>query len=372
MMQAGYPFVSVIVPIRNEAEHIEQCLSALDAQDYPRSSFEVVVLDGESDDDTRAIVERFCSTSSLNIRLLNNPARRTAPGLNLGIRHAQGTVIVRVDGHSVVAKDFLRSSLAALARSGADCVGGPIQSVGFGFWGRAIATAMSSRFGVGNAAFRVSKREQWTDTVAFAAYRREVFDKLGGFREDLDGGEDDEFNYRLISQGGRILLAPEIQSTYIVRSSLRALARQYFRYGMAKTVVLSAHPQLARFRHLIPPLFALAVAMGTCLVLAGIAGPVIGIAAAYSSANVVATLSLVKRAGWTNALALPVVFTVLHMAYGFGFWIGVFRFRRGQGGERTATGPDSLARNEYLRGQESQRGQRPPAEIARGSGRSRL
>jgi succinoglycan biosynthesis protein ExoA len=333
-MQESRPFVSVIVPVRNEERHIERCLAALGEQDYPRDRFEVIVVDGESTDRTRPLVERFIAESTLNITLLPNPARRTAPGLNAGLQRARGDVIIRVDGHCFVAPDFITESVAALQWSGADCVGGPITSVGDGFWGRAIAVAMSSRFGVGGAAFRVSAREQWTDTVAFGAYRRGLFDALGGFREDLDGGEDDEFNYRLLAAGGRILMTPSIRSTYIVRSSPVAALRQYFRYGRAKAAVLAAHPGQTRPRQLAPPAFVAALGAAGALALGGVRRPLDALLGAYGAATALATALEGRRCGLPSALGLPFAFFALHLGYGAGFFTGLAGLARTRAARR--------------------------------------
>ncbi len=245
------PFVSVLVPVRNEARYIERCLRSLAEQDYPRDRFEVLVIDGRSDDATRELVSHFAAESTLDVRLLDNPRRKTAAGLNRGLDEARGEVIVRVDGHATVAEDYLSRGVFALFDTGADCVGGVIEAVGDTRMGQAIAIAMSSRFGVGGVAFRVGG-EGPVETVAFGAYRRDVFDRIGRFTEDIDKGEDDEFNYRLCDAGGRILLVPEMRAQYTVRGSLRGLARQYFGYGRAKPAVLARHPSQARTRQFAP------------------------------------------------------------------------------------------------------------------------
>src|SRR4030042_353336 len=201
----GLPFVSVLIPMRNEERHIEVCLHSLARQDYPHERFEVLVLDGASSDRSRGLVEEFAAGEDLNLRLIDNPGRTTARGLNLGIAHARGDIIARVDAHAAVAPDFLRQSVDALTTTDADGVGGPIESVGRGLIGEAIAIAMSSPFGVGNAHFRYSREAQYTDTVAFPAYRRQIFDRIGPFAEDVNYGEDDEFHYRLGDDGGRVL-----------------------------------------------------------------------------------------------------------------------------------------------------------------------
>jgi len=321
------PFVSVIVPVRNEEGYIGRCLFALAAQNYPRERLEVIVLDGGSTDGTVAEIEGAVAASGLPCQLRPNPGRTTAAGLNLGIAGARGEVIIRVDGHTRVDPTFVAASVRALQRSGADAVGGPVRTLGEGVVGRAIALAMSSPFGVGNAAFRYSQREQWSDSVPFAAYRRQVFDRVGRFAEDIDRGEDDEFNYRLRDHGGRILLTPEIGGDYFSRADFGGLLRQYWGYGLAKAAVLSRHPGRLSWRHLAPPAFVLAVAGGgllgivdrRCRRLAAL------VATAYAIANAAATLRLAARGHRDEAPYLPLAFATIHAGAGAGFIAGAAR-----------------------------------------------
>ena len=245
------PFISILVPVRNEERYIERCLYSIARQDYPRSRFEVLVIDGQSTDRTKLIVSRFAAESTVDLRLLQNARYRTAAGMNIGLAEARGEVIVRVDGHASIEPDFLSRSVEALYETRADCVGGVIESEGDTYMGRAIALAMSSRFGVGGASFRTGG-EGPVDTVAFGAYRREVFDRIGGFAEDIDKGEDDELNYRLRDHGGTIVLVPGIRARYTVRGDLRSAWRQYIGYGQAKPEVLRRHPAQAQARQLVP------------------------------------------------------------------------------------------------------------------------
>ena len=317
----GQPFVSVLIPMRNEERHIESCLRSLARQDYPRERFEVLVLDGASSDRSRDIVEEFAAGEELNLRLIDNPGRTTARGLNLGIAHARGDVIARVDAHAAVAPDFLRQSVDALTTTDADGVGGPIESVGRGLIGEAIALAMSSPFGVGNAHFRYSREAQYTDTVAFPTYRRQIFDRIGPFAEDVDYGEDDEFHYRLGDAGGRLLLTPKIRSTYYTRSSLPDLFRQYLAYGRAKVEVLRRHPRQARLRQFVPAAFVTALLGLGLLSLA--ARPfrrlLVLLLAVYLLASSLASLRIASQRGWRYAPLLPLTFACLHTAYGLGF-----------------------------------------------------
>ena len=316
------PFVSVLVPVRNEERYVERCLYSLAAQDYPRTHFEVLVIDGQSTDSTRQVVSRFAAESTLDVRLLPNPRFRTAPALNIGLRHARGDVITHVDGHASVAPDFLRRGVEALAQTGADCVGGVIRSQGDTPVGESIALAMSSRFGVGGAGFRVGG-EGPVDTVAFGAYRREVFDRIGGFAEDIDKGEDDEFNYRLLDAGGAIVLVPAIRASYTARGDLRALWRQYFSYGRAKPQVLRRHPAQARPRQFAPALFVGALGASAILAIFGQKRAIRYLVRVYTLAATTASLALARRHGWRHLPVLPVVFACLHVAYGLGFLAGL-------------------------------------------------
>lgn len=328
----GLPFVSVLIPMRNEERHIEACLRSLARQDYPRERFEVLVLDGASSDRSRDLVEEFAARGDLNLRLIDNPGRTTARGLNLGIAHAHGDIIARIDAHAAVAPDFLRQSVDALTTTDADGVGGPIESVGRGLIGEAIAIAMSSPFGVGNAHFRYSREAQYTDTVAFPAYRRQIFDRIGPFAEDVNYGEDDEFHYRLGDAGGRLLLTPKIRSTYYTRASLPDLFRQYLAYGRAKVEVLRRHPRQARLRQFVPAVFVTALlGLG---VLSLVARPfrrlLVLVVAIYLLASSLASLRIASQRGWRYAPLLPLAFACLHTAYGLGFLGSLLRLLAGR------------------------------------------
>jgi cellulose synthase/poly-beta-1,6-N-acetylglucosamine synthase-like glycosyltransferase len=316
--------------MRNERRHIERCLRSLAAQDYPRDRFEVIVVDGNSNDGSRELVESV-QDEVPGLRVLDNRGKLTPRGLNIGLAFARGEVIARVDAHAAVEPDFLRESVAALQRTGADVVGGPIKTIGEGGVGSAVALAVSSPFGVGNAVFRYSQREQWTDTVAFPAYRRDVFDRIGPFAE-IEGGEDDEFHYRLRDAGGRILLTPDIHSTYYPRRSYWDLARQYFGYGQAKVVVLSRHPRRTRLRQLVPATFVLGILASAVVAYFGglLMLPLVLLAGAYVAASLGASVVVARRGGWRHVLRLPLAFACMHLTYGLGFLIGLVRRAFGQ------------------------------------------
>src|SRR5690606_4682773 len=196
------PFVSVIMPIRNEAAFIERSLGAVLAQDYPHTHLEVLVADGMSSDTTRLIIGDLAAGSDVPVTIVDNPGKIVPTGFNRALAQARGDIIVRVDGHTIVAPDYVTECVAALERSGADNVGGRMNAVSSSLLGEAIALATSSPFGVGGSRFHYSQEDEWVDTVYMGAWPRSVFERIGGFDEDMVRNQDDEFNYRLRSAGG--------------------------------------------------------------------------------------------------------------------------------------------------------------------------
>jgi glycosyltransferase involved in cell wall biosynthesis/SAM-dependent methyltransferase len=344
------PSVSVIVPVRDEAAPLRRCLASLAAQDFDPERTEILVVDGMSRDGTADAAREIASSARTAVRVIPNPRRTAAAAMNAGLRAATGDVIVRLDAHAEAAPDFLRRSVEALERTGADCVGGPIETAGDGTRGRAIAAAMSSRFGVGGAAFRTARGgERDVDTVAFGAYRRGVFERVGTFDESFVRNQDDEFHLRLTRGGGRIVLVPGIRTTYRCRATFAAFARQYFGYGRWKTRVLAKHGRLPAARAFVPPLFVAALAASVVLAIL-LRDPrwLAAVAAPYAVANAAASL-----AAGRNAPFVAAAFATMHVAYGAGFWTGLvappredeFARIRGMYARRDAEGgpPESAA-----------------------------
>jgi succinoglycan biosynthesis protein ExoA len=324
-------FVSVVLPVYNEERYIEACLRSVLAQDYPSDRYEVIVADGGSTDRTREIVEGIAARDP-RVRLIDNPGRLQAAGLNRAITASRGDVIARQDGHAEWGADHLRRSVALLLSSGADNVGGRQDAIGDGDPGRAIALAMSSPFGVGGARFRYSSHEEEMPTVFLGTFRRSAFERVGLFDEAYPPHEDYELNERIRSTGGRILFSPDIRTRYHVRSGLRALARQYYRYGRGKVRVARASPGVIRPYHLVAPVFVAGLPVAAAMVLTG-RGRTLAITglAAYATACAVAA----QQAAGGEPLAvrerIPVAFAVMHVAWGAGFWAGVLEAVRGIG-----------------------------------------
>ena len=319
------PLVTIIMPIRNEAAYIRRSLGAVLAQDYPPERMEVLVVDGMSVDGTREAVGELASTHPhISVRLLDNPARIVPAALNIGLRHARGKVIIRVDGHCEIAPDYVRRCVEVLQETGADNVGGLQRAVGETPVGRAVALATSSPFGVGNARFRYAKKPGRVDTVYLGAYRREVFDRVGLFDEELVRNQDDEFNFRLTQAGGRIWLDPSIRSVYYSRTSLRGLWRQYFQYGFYKVRVIQKRRAIPSWRHLVPSAFVLGLA-GSVFLAVVTYQPLwaFSVALPYAVANSTAAI-WTARYDWRTLALLPLAFATLHLAYGLGFLWGLW------------------------------------------------
>jgi glycosyltransferase involved in cell wall biosynthesis len=323
------PFVSVVIPVRNEAGFIGRSLGAVLAQDYPHDRMEILIADGMSTDGTRKAIEGLQRTSrEIALRILNNAGQIVASGLNALLVQARGDVIIRVDGHTIIAPNYVRECVTALQRTDADNVGGRMDAVSDTRFGQAVALATSSPFGIGGARFHYSDREEFVDTVYMGAWPREVFGRIGLFDEEMVRNQDDELNYRLRSQGGRILLTPRIRSQYYNRTSPRLLWRQYFQYGFWKVRVLQKHPRQMRPRQFIPALFLVALMISLALTPGAEGGRyVFGfIAGSYVLANVVASILQGKGQSWRVLPWLPITFATLHLAYGSGFLIGLIRF----------------------------------------------
>ncbi len=323
------PSVTVIMPIRNEAGFIRRSLGAVLTQEYPHNQLEVLVADGMSTDETRDVIAQLAKTHpTVRVTVVDNPEKIVPTGINRALGLAKGDVIVRVDGHTIIAPDYVRQCVAALQNSGADNAGGRMEAVSEGWFGSAVALATNSPFAVGGARFHFSDREEWVDTVYMGAWPREVFERVGLFDEEQVRNQDDEFNYRLLSHGGKILLSPQIKSHYYNRSTPRSLWRQYFQYGYWKVRVLQKVPRQMRLRQFVPPLF-IAVLLFSLLMtpFSVMARWVFGLTlGSYIIANMGISVLTARRGGWNLLLPLPLCFATIHFAWGIGFLVGLVRF----------------------------------------------
>lgn len=320
---SSWPFVSVVIPMRNEGKHIARCLDSVLGQDYPQDRFEVIVVDGNSEDDSREILARYGE----RIRVLQNPSKIVPTALNIGIRAARGEIIARVDAHTTLAPDYIRRGVETLGRTGADNVGGPMRTAGGATTAEAIARAMDSPFGIG-AYFHFADRDRETDTVYMGMWPRKTFERVGLFDEELVRNQDDELNYRIRKLGGKVYLSVAMRSLYQNRQTYAALARQFFEYGKWKVRVLQKHPRQMSWRHFVPPLFVAAVALS-------VAGSPFSLVSRLTAVGLLATYSVAVAAAATSVAAkharylwprVAWAFVVMHWSWGSGFLWGLLRF----------------------------------------------
>jgi succinoglycan biosynthesis protein ExoA len=320
--------ISLILPIRNEVQSIEKTLQSIFSQTID-GDFEIIIADGNSSDGTREILKNL-QINNPNIILIDNPEKIVSTGFNRALNESKGGIIIRVDGHCEIAPDYIQKCLECLEKINADCVGGATEHVASGLVGKSIKLAQSSFFGVGGVSFRKKAEEgEFVDTLAFGAYKREVFDQLGGYDEELVRNQDDEFNLRLIQNGGKIWLDPSIKSSYYPRDSFTKLFKQYFQYGLYKIRVMQKRRGIASWRHVVPGLFVLGLL--TSLSIYFIYGnniPILSLCLPYLSFSLFATiLELIKSPfNLLSVMMLPLAFYILHISYGLGFLLGLVYF----------------------------------------------
>jgi FlaA1/EpsC-like NDP-sugar epimerase/lipopolysaccharide/colanic/teichoic acid biosynthesis glycosyltransferase/glycosyltransferase involved in cell wall biosynthesis len=316
------PFVSVVIPCRNEARHIEAMLASVLAQDYPSHRLEVIVADGLSEDGTRAILEE-ASRRHPGLHVVDNPALIVPVGMNLGIRRARGEVIVRLDAHSEYPSDYVSRCVRLLLETGAANAGGRGVNVpdGSGPWADAVAFVTSHRLGVGNSAWRTSAKPGRVDTVPFGAFRRDALERVGLYDERLTRGQDHELNARLRAAGFAVVFDPSIEIRYYNQATLAGLALQGFHTAMWNVYILRLRPFTWRWRRFIPAAFVLYLGALAC---AAAAAPR---AAAYCAGPLLLYALLVcvcaaqgRRRGGAARVAATVA--SYHLCYGAGALVG--------------------------------------------------
>jgi glycosyltransferase involved in cell wall biosynthesis/GT2 family glycosyltransferase len=342
VVEATPPFVSVLVPVRNESAHIDACLDAIAAQEYPVDRMELLVADGRSTDDTRDRIRHHIG-GVIPVRLIDNPSGIVPSGMNAALDQARGKIVVRVDGHTCIATDYVREAVDVLTRTGAAGVGGPMHAVGSTPLGRAVAAATSSPFGIGDSDFHYADKEVISSSVYMGVYWAQTLRDLGGYDEELARNQDDELNARIRAAGGTLVLSPRLRSCYVCRGSWRALWRQYFQYGSWKVRSLRKTPAAFRPRHAVPALFCTGLLLGpaTGLLWPPVALFYLGILSLYGVLAASAAFRARRLVGSRTELFLvSLMFPTIHVAYGMGTFHGLVRFR---GGFRAAN-PRTLLR----------------------------
>lgn len=251
--------VSVVMPVYNESRYINNCIESLLQQDYPHKKMEWIFVDGNSSDDTVQKIEYYRQHYPNLIKVLNNPQRIVPYAMNIGIKASKGKYIVRLDAHSDYANDYISKCVKYLDTIDADNVGGLAETKANGFVGECIAKMLSSRFGVGNSKFRTNGKSGYVDTVPFGAFRREVFTKYGGYDERLVRNQDNEMNYRIRKNGGKIYLADDIHLSYYCRNTIKGILDMAKENGMWNIITTSLCPGAMGVRHFVPLIFVLSI-----------------------------------------------------------------------------------------------------------------
>ena len=322
-------FVSIIIPARNEEKYIGKCLNSILGQDYPKENLEVLVVDGMSDDKTGEIVKAYSGKYPF-IKLLENPKRFTNFALNIGIKVAKGEIIMMMGAHAGYEKDYVSKCVRYLKEYGADNVGGVMKTLPSKntLWARAIAITLSYPFGAGTSYFRVgSAKPRWVDTVFGGCYKREVFDKIGFFNENLVRSQDLEFNMRLKKAGGKIILVPDILAYYYPSSTLKGFLKHNFDDGIWVTYPLKFGLRVFKLRHLLPMFFTAG------LLFTLIFSPFLFLAKflftfgflTYLLLSFCFSLQIAKKEGFKYLFLMPVVFATRHFVYGAGSLYGFIK-----------------------------------------------
>ena len=302
------PTVSVIIPAKDAAEALPRALESIAAQTY-QNIIEIIV----------AVADTATSDAAIGSKVIENPSGSTPVGLNQAIKASSGDVIVRCDAHAVLPEAYVERAVETLLRTGADNVGGMQVPIGETFWERAIAAAMTSRLGAGDARYRLGGNEGPVETVYLGAFQHEALQRLGGFDESFVRTQDYELNHRITESGGVVWFDPQLTVEYRPRGSLPALAKQYYEYGRAKRSFSRRHPGELRWRQLLPPI--LVVGLGGFGLLAFWMPGALLVPVAYLGLIVAGAVARFPKVGWP-AVGMPAALATMHVPWGLGFLRG--------------------------------------------------
>ena len=318
--------VSIILPIRNEERFISKTLQSIIEQKF-KGELEIIISDGLSNDGTLDIIKKF-QKKYRYIKLIRNNARTVPAGFNKALSFAKGDVIIRVDGHSTLEPDFINNSIKMLNKKNASCVGGPTKHFSNTYIGKNISIAQCSYFGAGGASFRTGvSKGKYVNTLAFGAYKRAEFLKVGAYDEELIRNQDEELNYRIVKNGGKIWIDPSIKSIYYVRNSILKLFTQYFYYGFYKVRVVQKIKSIFSLRHLVPAIFVLTlILLAVIAIFQKILWPILFFGGIYLFMNITFSIYESIKNQSKSLILLPVIYFIMHLSYGIGFLAGLVFF----------------------------------------------
>ncbi|MFO8037356.1 MAG: glycosyltransferase family 2 protein [Anaerolineales bacterium] len=339
--------VSVIIPCYNEQATIRELLQTLYAQDYPSEKMEVIIADGMSTDNTRGIIREFKEKHpDFSVKVIDNLQRIIPAGLNRALEEAQGEYIVRLDAHSSPAADYISRSLQALREGKGDNIGGllKIEPSAETWIAKSIAVAAGHPLGVGDARYRIGSAAREVDTVAYGTYRSSLIDEIGSYDESLLANEDYEFNVRLRQSGGKVWLDPAIRTTYVARSSLPELGRQYWRYGYWKLRMLLRYPSTFRWRQLSGAFLLSWIVLGVLSIPFSIARWLLLFEAiVYGLALLISGIQTsLRERDWRLMFGVPLAIATMHFSWGAGFLWSLVEYVMGRSGKGDAARKKSV------------------------------
>ena len=310
--------VSVVMPVYNEEKYIDKCVQSLLQQDFPTWDMEWIFVDGRSKDATVQILNNYAQQYPNLIRVYDNPKKIVPYAMNIGIAQAKGKYIVRLDAHADYAPNYISKCVHYLDTTDAENVGGLADTKSHGFVGCAIAKMLSSKFGVGNSQFRTDGESGYVDTVPFGAFRREVFTKYGGYDERLVRNQDNEMNYRIRKNGGKIYLARDIRLSYYCRDTIKGIAQMAQKNGMWNVITMKLCPGAMGLRHFVPLAFvaSLACLIPLCLFVPFFRWVLLFELALYYCMDL--GFSYGKADSGKEMRMLMLLFPIFHVAYGWG------------------------------------------------------
>jgi len=329
-MTCNKNFVSIIIPCRNEEKYINTVLEEILSQDFPKDYLEVLVIDGRSEDNTRNIIRDYVKKYPI-FKLVDNQKKTVPFALNLGIKKSKGDYILRMDAHAKYPNNYISKLLYWLDKLDADNVGAVwiTHPSSDKIMAQAVSHVLSHPFGVGNAYFRIgTTKPKEVDTVPFGCYRREVFDKIGLFDEELIRNQDDEFNARLKRNGGKIYLIPEVQVVYYARASFNKLRKMYYQYGYFKPLVNIKLGKPANLRQFVPVLFILSLIffLTLSIFVRGSVWIFFLILCCYLVLNIYFSVKIAFGSRKILCLYIPIAFAITHFSYGIAYFAGLLDF----------------------------------------------
>jgi glycosyltransferase involved in cell wall biosynthesis len=320
----GLPYISVVMPMYNQENHIRHSLESILNQDYPADNYEIIIIDNSSEDKSAEIVMDIQKNNKI-IKYFNQPERSITKAINSGIKNSKGEILVRLDAHTEAPRNYISKIADTLINNKAELVSGIIVPIGTNYWSKTIGLCLSSSFGIGDSRLYHYDEPVYTKRGYLGAYRKDYIVKLGYYDELLFSADDYDVFYRVKKAGGRILVLPELGVKYYCRESLKKVFGQYFKYGWTKVVVFKKYGKLLSARAIVPGLFlvTLIVFLSVSIFIKESGYIFLLLVGIYLITNLIFSATLSFRKGFKFLFSAPVVFITLHTSHALGFCYGL-------------------------------------------------